>query len=94
MPKIPINLNPVYIASKVNIGCIPILLLTSFGSNNCLTTKIIIYKPNREKAKLLFIFKNSIIIQGTNTVPAPSIGSASINPISSAIKNGYSTFMP
>ena len=40
----PINLKPVYIAIKVKIGCIPMFLLTNFGSNICLTMDIIISK--------------------------------------------------
>ena len=31
IPKTPINLNPVYIATIVNIGCIPILPTYNFG---------------------------------------------------------------
>lgn len=70
-PSTPINLNPVYIAISVKIGCIPILLLTSFGSRICFTTTVKIYKPNKAKANPLFSFNNSIKTQGKNTVPAP-----------------------
>ena len=93
-PNIPINLKPVYIAIKVKIGCMPILLLTIRGSNNCLTIIII--------AKITIIaipsfkspFNASIIAQGTITVPEPKIGKASTNPTPIAPKSGYGTLNP
>lgn len=70
-PKTPIVLNPVYMAINVNIGCIPILLLTIFGSTSCLTIRIIaniiiIATPNFKSP-----FRAAITAQGTITVPEP-----------------------
>ena len=91
---IPINLNPVYIAIKVKIGCIPILLLTSFGSTICLTTNVKIYKPINNKASEILPSKKENIAQGIITVPEPTIGRASTNAIPNAPSNGYSIFSP
>ena len=88
IPIIPINLNPVYIAIKVKIGCIPILLLTIFGSKNCLNAITKIYNPKIEKPTDFSLFRNRIILQGIITVPAPNIGKASTNPINNAIISG------
>ena len=90
-PIIPINLNPVYIAIKVNIGCIPMFLLTHFGSKNCLTTDIIINNVIIAIPNLKSPFSPEIIAHGTITVPEPKIGSASTNPINKAIRRGYCT---
>ena len=88
-PKIPITLNPVYIASNVKIGCTPMFLLTSLGSNICRTTDIIISKIIIAIPKLMSPLMALIIAQGTITVPEPRIGSASTNPIANATNNGY-----
>ena len=93
-PIIPIILNPVYIAIKVNIGCTPIFLLTNLGSNNCLiidiiTSNTIIAIPNFKSP-----FSPQIIDHGTITVPEPKIGNASTKPINKAINNGYCTLNP
>ena len=70
-PIIPINLNPVYIAINVNIGCTPIFLLTNLGSNICLEIDIIINKTiiaiPRFKSPLIA----EIMAHGTITVPEP-----------------------
>ena len=93
-PSIPKNLNPVYIAINVNIGCTPMFLLTSLGSKNCLTTDIIISNTIIAIPKFKSPFNPAIIAQGTITVPEPNIGSASTKPINSAINNGYSIANP
>lgn len=93
-PNTPINLKPVYIAIKVNIGCIPILLLTIFGSTNCLTIKIIAYIIIIAIPKFKSPFIAAIIAHGIITVPEPSIGNASTKPIPNALKNGYGTLNP
>ena len=87
-------LYPVYIAINVNAGCMPICLLTNFGSKNCLTTLIITHKPSMATPSTMSPFKALIIAQGIIAVPEPSIGSASINPIPSAARSGNSTFNP
>ena len=94
IPIIPINLNPVYIAIKVNIGCIPIFPLTILGSRNCLTTDIIIHKTIIDIPSFKSPFNADIIAHGTITVPDPNIGSASTNPIANAINNGYFISIP
>ena len=93
-PITPIILKLVYIANNVNIGCIPILLLTSFGSINCLDTNIKRYNPNIENPKDELPFKNNIADQGIIMLPAPSIGNASTKPIKIAINIGYSISIP
>ena len=93
-PIIPINLNPVYIAIKVNIGCTPMFLLTNFGSNICLTTLIIINKIIIAIPKFISPLIALIIAQGIIKLPEPSIGSASTNPIANAISNGYFILNP
>jgi len=80
-PNIPVNLNPVYIAISVNIGCMPILLLTIFGSTNCLTTNIIAYNAIIDIPNVKSPFNAAITAQGIITVPEPNIGSASTNAI-------------
>ena len=94
IPNIPMHLYPVYIAINVIIGCIPICLLTTFGSNSCLTTVIIAYSTIRAPARFISPWNDTITAQGIITVPEPSIGSASENAIKSAINNGYVTFNP
>ena len=93
-PIIPEILNPVYIAIKVNIGWIPKLLLTILGSSNWCTTSIITYRINIAIPSFKSPFTAEIIAHGIITVPEPSIGSASTNPIPSAASKGYSTFNP
>jgi len=93
----PINpdiLNPVYIAIKVNIGCIPILLLTILGSKNCLTTSTITYKTIKHIPNVILPLHAEIIAHGVKTVPAPNIGNASTNAITIAIINGNFTSNP
>ena len=94
IPITPITLNPVYIAIKVKIGWIPILPLTILGSNTCLTNDIIIHKTIIATPSFKSPFNASITAHGTITLPEPNIGSASTNPIASAINNGYFTFIP
>lgn len=94
IPIIPITLYPVYMAINVNIGCIPIWLLTTFGSNNCLTIVMIINKTTNAIDKFIFPLKADTTAQGNITVPEPTIGSASANAINKAISNGYPTFSP
>lgn len=94
IPIIPINLNPVYIAIKVNIGCIPIFPPTILGSINCRTTDIIIHKTKIHNARFKSPEHAVIIAHGIMKVPAPKIGSKSTKPIIRAINNGYSTFNP
>ena len=94
IPIIPIILKPVYIAIDVNIGCIPIWLLTILGSINCLITIIIIYKTINDIASVISPLKADITAQGNIMVPAPNIGSASTKPINKAITNGYFIFIP
>ena len=69
-------------------------MLTSFGSNNCFSTKMKKYKPKIEIAREVFLFKNKIIDHGTIIPPAPRIGSASKKPIKIAISIGYSISIP
>ena len=88
-PNTPIALNPVYIAIKVKIGCIPICLLTILGSINCLTTDIMINKTIKAIANLISPLIAEIIDHGTITVPDPKIGRASTNPIAIAAITGY-----
>lgn len=70
-PIIPIILNPVYIAINAKIGCVPIFLLTSFGSSICLITIVIIYKPISTKANETFPSIQESIAHGIITVPEP-----------------------
>ena len=88
IPSTPINLNPVYIAIIVNIGCIPIFPLTILGSINCLVMLIVINKTIIDTPKVNSPLNPEIIAQGIITDPAPKIGSASTNPIPSAASNG------
>ena len=87
-PGTPDILNPVYMAIKVNIGCIPILLLTILGSINCLAISTTTYIINNDNPRDKFPLIDEYIAQGTRTVPEPSIGSASTNPINNAIIKG------
>lgn len=80
-PHTPINLNPVYIAISVNIGCIPILPLTIFGSTNCLTILIMHHKTKIPIANFKSPEKAKNIAQGSITVPDPNIGKASTKAI-------------
>ena len=93
-PSTPIVLKPVYIAIKVNIGWIPIWPLTTLGSTSCLTINIIAKITISAIPRLNSPFNAEIIAHGTITVPEPSIGRASTNPIPSALKNGYGTLKP
>ena len=93
-PIIPINLKPVYIDINVNIGCIPILLLTILGSSNCLAINIITYNIISAIPNFISPFKPEITAQGTITVPEPKIGSASTNPMPNAARSGNSIGMP
>jgi len=70
-PNNPIILKPVYIAINVNIGCIPILLLTTFGSVNCLVTSVITYNIINAIPKLKLPLVADIIAQGIIIVPEP-----------------------
>ena len=70
-PIIPVILKPVYIAIKVNIGCVPVFLLTSFGSNTCLVIVTIINKPINTNDNEEFPSKKEIIVHGIITVPEP-----------------------
>ena len=88
IPNTPINLNPVYIAISVNIGCIPICPLTIFGYINCLTIDIIAHKIKIAIPSLISPEKAKNIAHGTITVPDPNIGRASTKPIIKAIING------
>ena len=80
-PHMPINLNPVYIAISVKIGCIPILPLTILGSMNCLTILIMHHNTNIPIASFISPAKAVIPAQGIITVPEPNIGRASTNAI-------------
>ncbi len=88
------NLNPVYIAAIVNIGCIPIFPLTIFGSINCLTIDIIIHKIIIDIPNVKSPFKPDNIPHGTIMVPDPNIGSASTKAIPIAVIRGNPTFSP
>ena len=88
IPQTPINLNPVYIAIKVNIGCIPILLLTNLGSRNCLTIDIIAHNTKIPIANFKLPSAAQITAHGNIIVPDPSIGSASTKAIPNAISKG------
>ena len=70
-PNNPVILNPVYIAIKVKIGCIPILLLTTLGSAICLVISIIIYKIINATPKLKLPLVADIIAHGIIIVPEP-----------------------
>lgn len=85
-PKIPLILNPVYIAIKVNIGCIPILLLTILGSVSCLIINMITYNANMVIANTMFPSIAESIAHGSITVPAPNIGRASTKAIPNCTK--------
>ena len=86
-PNTPIILYPVYIAIKVNIGCIPISLLTILGSTNCLTTISTIYNTIKAIPKFISPFIADIIAHGNIIVPEPNIGSASTKAIPNAATN-------
>ena len=85
-PIIPINLNPVYIAINVKIGCIPILLLTILGSINCFVIKIMVYNIIKAipKLKFPFILENSA--QGRKIVPEPKYWKCIYKPYSHSYK--------
>lgn len=85
-PKMPLILKPVYIAIKVNIGCMPILLLTILGSVNCLIINMITYSTNIVIANAIFPSIAERIAHGNITVPAPNIGSASTKAIPNCTK--------
>ena len=70
-PSIPIILKPVYIAISVNIGCIPILLLTILGSTICLTISIIAYINIIAIPNFKSPFNADITAHGIITVPEP-----------------------
>ena len=88
------NLNPVYIAAIVNLGCIPIFPLTIFGSINCLTTDMIIHKTIMDIPNVKSPFKPDNIHHGTIIVPEPKIGSASTKAIPIAVIKGKPTLSP
>ena len=94
IPKIPIILNPVYIAIKVNIGCIPICPETIRGSINCLTILIMISNTIIAIPNVKSPLNATIIAHGIITEEEPNIGSASTNPIAKAAIKGYGTFKP
>ena len=93
-PQTPRNLKPVYIAIRVNIGCMPIFPLTILGSTNCLTMLIIHHSINIPNAKEISPVKAKYPAHGIITVPEPNIGSASIKAIPKAINNGNLIFHP
>ena len=93
-PKTPINLNPVYIAIKVKIGCIPILPLTILGSINCLIILIIHHRAKIPIANFKSPVKAKNPDHGSITVPDPNIGNASTKAIPNAINSGNSIFHP
>lgn len=93
-PNTPQNLNPVYIATSVNIGWTPNCPLTIFGSIICLITDIINHNTNIAIPNVRSPLQADIIAQGTITVPEPSIGNASINPIPNAARSGYFILKP
>ena len=70
-PINPKNLKPVYIAIKVKIGCIPILLLTILGSKNCFARSVKIYNPKSNEPSEILLFINDIIAHGISIVPLP-----------------------
>ena len=70
-PSMPIVLNPVYIAISVNIGCIPILLLTILGSTSCLIISIIAYIIIIAIPNFMSPFNADITAHGINTAPEP-----------------------
>ena len=88
------NLKPVYMAISVKIGWTPIFLLTNLGSKSCLTTDIIINNTIIAIPKFKSPFIPHIIAHGIITVPDPSIGRASTNPIPNAISSGNSIAKP
>ena len=94
IPITPKILKPVYIAIIVKIGCIPMFPLTILGSISCLVTLIIIRRIIIEIPSVNSPFNPEIIAQGIITVPDPSIGSASTNPIPRAIRRGNPTSSP
>lgn len=53
----------------MNIGCIPICLLTTLGSISCLTIEIIVNKTIRAIANWISPLIAEITAQGTITVP-------------------------
>ena len=94
IPNTPIILNPVYIAIRVKIGCIPMCLLTTLGSANCLIIDIITHNITTASARFISPFIADITAHGIIAVPEPSIGSASTKPIPSAASSGYFIFKP
>jgi len=70
-PSIPIILKPVYIAINVNIGCMPILLLTILGSTSCLTISIVAYIIIIAMPSFMSPFNPDITAHGIITVPEP-----------------------
>ena len=70
-PITPITLNPVYIEIKVNIGCIPMFLLTNFGSKICLIIDIVISKTIIAIPKLISPLIADKIAHGIITAPDP-----------------------
>ena len=93
-PIIPIILKPVYIAIRVNIGCTPMFLLTNLGSSSCLDIDMIINNTIIAIPRFKSPFIAQIIAHGIITVPDPSIGRASTNPMNNAINKGYCTLNP
>lgn len=89
IPKIPINLNPVYIAINVKIGCIPICPETTLGSINCLTIPIIASKIIKLIPKFKFPSQAATIAHGIIAEAEPKIGRASTNAIPRAAIKGY-----
>ena len=63
-------------------------LLTSLGSNSCLTIHIITKSTSNAIASFISPFIALIVDHGIITVPVPSIGSASTNPINNATSSG------
>lgn len=70
-PITPDNLNPVYIAISVNIGCTPICPLTILGSSIWCTTSTITYSTNSAIPNFKSPLIADIIAQGIITVPEP-----------------------
>ena len=70
-PIIPITLKPVYMAIRVNIGCIPIFLLTNLGSNICLVIDIKISRTIIAIPNLISPLMPDKIAHGIITAPEP-----------------------
>lgn len=58
-------------AINVKIGCVPIFLLTSFGSSICLTIIVTIYKPTKTNANEILLSSHENTAHGIITVPEP-----------------------